>query len=114
VIGILLDENLPESLSLPTILPISHVSELGPSPTDSEIWAHAAATSKVIVTKDADFSLRAKSNPSPPPWVVHLRIGNLRLRELEQTVESLWRQVESHLPATKLINVCRDRIEFIS
>ena len=60
--GILLDENLPRSLSLPTSFPIEHVEILGESPTDSDIWVHAEENDLVIITKDADFSLLSVSS----------------------------------------------------
>lgn len=111
--GILLDENLPASLDLPTSLPIEHSSVLGISPTDPMIWDHAKVKDLVIVTKDADFSFRIASEV-PPPRVVHLRIGNMRLKDLKNTVQKLWPQVESHLQAAKLINVYKDRIEVVA
>ncbi len=111
--GILLDENLPASLELPTSLPIEHSSTLGNSPTDTTIWDHATAEDLVIVTKDADFSFRIAA-ATPPPRVVHLRIGNMRLRDLKNTVQNLWPKVEGHLPTAKLINVYKDRIEVVA
>jgi len=66
----------------------------------------------VVVTKDADFSNRIMMS-SPPPWIVHLRIGNVRRQEFHQLLQRVWPQVESLLPAHKLINVSVNRIEAI-
>ena len=64
----------------------------------------------MIVTKDADFSDRILVS-APPPWIVHLRFGNMRRREFHQFLASVWPQVESLLPTNKLVCVYGDRIE---
>ena len=48
---------------------------------------------------------------TPPPWVVHLRFGNLRRAEYHARLARVRRDVESLLPANKLVCVYRDRIE---
>ena len=111
--GILLDENLPASLTLPTSLPVQHASILGASPSDSDIWDFAKIHDLVVITKDADFSHRV-SFSTPPPRVVHVRIGNTRTRELTALLEKVWPQVESHLVDAKLVNIFRDRIEMLT
>lgn len=62
-------------------LPVTPVSVLGRGPTDREIWEYARRHALVIVAKDADFSARIIL-ATPLPWVVQLRIGNLRRRDL--------------------------------
>ena len=66
----------------------------------------------VLVTKDADFSERMLIS-EPPPWIVHLRFGNLRRRDFHRVLEQLWPRVEALLPEHKLINAFRDRIEAV-
>jgi predicted nuclease of predicted toxin-antitoxin system len=78
--GFLFDENLPLRIQFTPSLPVIHTTVIGTSPTDFEIWAYAQARDFVIITKDADFSVRILLN-TPPPRVVHLRIGNMRKRE---------------------------------
>ena len=56
--GIILDENLPRLLRLPTQLSQLHASEIAPSAKDSVLWEYARLNSWVIITKDADFSNR--------------------------------------------------------
>jgi predicted nuclease of predicted toxin-antitoxin system len=51
--------------------------------------------------QDADFADRVM-DATPPPWVVHLRFGNLRRAAFE-----------SLLPLHKLIRVFADRIESV-
>ena len=108
--GIPLDENVPDSLSLSTSLPVRHVSEFGPSLTDSEVWAVAKREHLVIVSKDGDFRHRILL-ASPPPWIVHLRLGNLRYDAFCSKVALVWSQIEAEIPGAKLITVFNDRIE---
>ena len=110
--GVLLDENLPAELRLPTGLSVAHVADNTNSPTDSLIWKRAREERLVIVTKDADFSHRILTS-DPPPWIVYVRVGNLRLRSFIQHLTSVWPSVELLLPKHKLISIFRDRIEAI-
>jgi predicted nuclease of predicted toxin-antitoxin system len=108
--GFLFDENLPRRITIGPSLPIQHIKILGNSPSDLQIWTYAKDQSLVIVTKDADFSNRIMST-SPPPWVVHLRFGNMRLSAFHAILTKVWPSVEALLPANKLICVYKDRIE---
>ncbi len=110
--GILLDENVPKNVLFEPKLPISHATDLGTSITDTEIWRHAREHGFVIITKDADFSNRIMLS-SPPPWIVHLRFGNMKRKEFHTLLQKLWPQIESLLPENKLINVFQDKIEAI-
>ena len=56
--SLLLDENLPASLELPTNAKVFHVRELGESLSDTEIWEYAAKHKMIILTKDTDFCER--------------------------------------------------------
>lgn len=108
--GILLDENIPQRTLIPTSLPLFHSTDLGSSASDTFLWKFAREGSLVILTKDADFSNRIMLS-SPPPWIVHLRFGNLRRREFQTLLTNVWPQIEVLLPRHKLINVFADRIE---
>jgi predicted nuclease of predicted toxin-antitoxin system len=110
--GFLFDENIPVPLRFTPSLPVTHATSLGASPSDRSLWTHATRDELVIVTKDADFSDRAMQQ-SPPPWVVHLRFGNLRRAAFDSLFASAWPRVESLLPAHKLIRVFADRIESV-
>ena len=113
VTGYLLDENLPARLTFAPSLPVSHASDLGGNPTDSQLWDHARAHQLVIVTKDVDFSDRILVS-QPPPWIVHLRFGNLRRAAFHQFLAAVWPKIESLLPDHKLVCVYADRIESFS
>ena len=110
--GFLLDENLPVRLRFTPSLPVISVSALGASPSDTAVWEFAQRDELVIVTKDADFSGRIILS-EPPPWVVHLRFGNLRRGDFHALLRRAWPQVESLLKRYKLVNVCADRVEGI-
>jgi predicted nuclease of predicted toxin-antitoxin system len=110
--GFLFDENVPSKLTFTPSLPTISTKLLGKSPSDTSVWKHAQRHRLVIVSKDTDFSDRIMSATSPP-WVVHLRIGNLRKREFHSFLKSVWPKIENLLPAHKLINVYLDRIEAI-
>ena len=111
--GLLIDENLPKSLVLPSVLPVYHATDFGENPTDTELWNLASERALVVITKDADFSNRILLGSSPP-WIVHLRLGNLRLKELIQQLTLLWPEVEVLLPRHKLVTVLHDRIEAVA
>ena len=111
--GFVFDENLPRQIRFSTSLPIVHASDLGSRVSDSDVWAYAKSHALVIVTKDTDFSNRMMVS-APPPWVVHLRFGNLRRQEYHLFFQRVWPQIEALLPAHKLINVYLDRIEAIN
>ena len=55
--GFLLDENLPFKIQFVPSLPIIHVSALGKSLSDIEIWQYAKEKNLVIITKDVDFQI---------------------------------------------------------
>ncbi len=110
--GFLFDENLPAKLLFVPSLPLHFVSALGASPSDTTIWKEAEHREWVIVTKDADFSDRIIVK-SPPPWVVHLRFGNMRKAQFHAVLAKLWPQIESLLKNHKLVNVYLDRVEGI-
>lgn len=111
--GFLFDENLPRQIRFTPFLPVAHVAVLGPSPQDVAVWEYARDKALVIVSKDADFSDRILI-AEPPPWVVHLRIGNMRRHEFHAFLSRVWPQIEALLPAHKLVNVYLDHIEAVS
>ena len=58
--------------------------------TDAAVWAHAAQTGAVVVTKDEDFATRRQLTPDGPP--VWIRFGNTPNPELLL-------RMEAHLPS---------------
>ena len=84
-----------------------------PHASDADLWEYAKVRNLVIVTKDTDFSDRMLVS-EPPPWVVHLRFGNLRRGVFYAFLERLWPRVEGLLADNKLVHVYLDRIETVS
>lgn len=110
--GFLFDENLPSRLTFTPSFPTISRAELGSSPTDTQLWEFARRRELAIVSKDADFSTRIILG-TPPPWVVHVRFGNLRRMEFHARLAKAWPQVEALLKTHKLVNIYLDRVEGI-
>jgi predicted nuclease of predicted toxin-antitoxin system len=110
--GFLLDEHLPSKIQFSPSFPTIHVSALGASLTDTQIWQYAKHNDLTIITKDADFSNRLMMDLSPPK-VVHLRFGNMRKRVFHVFLARVWPKIETLLMDCKMINVYLDRVEVI-
>ncbi len=111
--GFVLDENVPARLTFEISLPVissSHALRRGAG--DGDLWAFAREKELVIITKDADFSDRILVS-TPPPWIVHLRFGNLRRRNYQGFLAQAWPRIEALLPEHKMIAVYLNRIEAI-
>ena len=108
--GFLIDANLPYRFVLWQGSEYRHVVNLDDTWRDSEIWEYAKTEGLTIVTKDADFSARAMVS-EPPPRVIHLRIGNLRMRDFHELLQRIWPQVLVLRPSHRLLTVYADRIE---
>ena len=110
--GFFFDENLPTRIQFKPSLPLVSGKDLGSSPTDTQVWEFARKRELVIVSKDADFSERIIL-ATPPPWVVHVRFGNMRRKAFHGLLARVWPQVETLLKTHKLVNVYPDRVEGI-
>ncbi len=108
----LIDENLPDKFSLWNGEEFVHQNELKGINSDSEIWDYAKENNLTIVTKDADFSDRIMFE-TPPPRIIHIRIGNMRIKELYQFFQKNWEDIRRNSSKYKLTNVYEDRIEGI-
>ena len=56
--GFLFDQNLPSRLRFEPSLPLVPLTDLGPNPTDTQVWDFARQRRLLVVSKDADFSER--------------------------------------------------------
>lgn len=65
---------------------------------DPDIWRYVEGADAIIVTKDEDFAVMARSLPNGPQ-VLWVRIGNTLNRELFRRFEVAWPQVEPLLAA---------------
>ncbi len=107
--GYLFDENVSIPLRFVPSLPAIHATSLGASWSDEKLWSHARKNELVIVSKDAELADRAMA-ASPPPWVVHVRFGNVRRSVFDALLAVAWPKIEALLPVQKLITVYSDRI----
>ncbi len=48
---------------------------------------------------------------NPPPKVIHIRFGNMKMNEFHQTISRYWDEVLKMNQNFKLVNVYTDRIE---
>lgn len=111
--GFLVDENVPARFTFAPSYPVVPApGVLSKGASDAELWNLARERELAIVTKDADFADRILVG-TPPPWIVHLRFGNLRRRDYHALLARLWPRIEALLPAHKLIAVYEDRIEAV-
>ena|SRR5437867_2850743 len=106
----LIDANLSFRISTWKGEKFYHVIDIDDEWTDSEIWDYARKNDHTIVTRDADFSHRIILS-NPPPRVIHFRIGNMRLREMEKFINDHWNVIRKASASHKLVNVYQDRIE---
>jgi predicted nuclease of predicted toxin-antitoxin system len=110
--GFLFDANVPSRIQFQPGYPVISVAVVSRHPTDTQIWDFARQGELAIVSKDADFSERIIVQ-TPPPWVVHLRFGNLKRKDFHALLARVWPKVESLLKTHKLVNVYADRVEGI-
>lgn len=108
----LIDVNLPYHFALWKGDDYIHQNDIDDEWTDSQIWRYAADNALTIVSKDADFSTRVIFH-QPPPKVIHIRLGNLRMQDFFVAIHSVWNEVLELNKEHKLITVFRDRLEAI-
>ena len=79
---------------------------------DSEIWEYAKQGNLTIVTKDTDFSDKIMLS-KPPPRVIHIRFGNMRMKEFYQHMLKSWPEIMQLSQECKLVQVYKDRLQGI-
>lgn len=108
----LIDANLPYRLRLWYSEDYEHQIDLDSQAADADIWRYARQHDMTIITKDADFSQRMLLS-SPPPRVIHIKVGNLKLRDFYAFLFKVWDETLALSKHNKLVNVYLDRIEAI-
>jgi predicted nuclease of predicted toxin-antitoxin system len=109
----LVDENLPCRFSIWSGEAYKHVNEMGDVVKDREVWEYAKKNHLTIITKDADFSDMVMIDSSPPR-VIHIKFGNMKMKELHQTLSKIWGDICQMSTEYKLVRVYKDRIEGIN
>jgi predicted nuclease of predicted toxin-antitoxin system len=108
----LVDANLPSKIKVWQTSEFEFVHQINDEWTDSEIWNYARENSLTIISKDADFSHRIIVS-SPPPRIIHIKIGNMKLKDFQTTIERLWERTKNLSETHKLVSVFIDRIEAV-
>ncbi len=65
---------------------------MGDGWSDTDAWDYAPKRGLTIVSKDADFTNRALFDVTGPK-VIHMRLGNLRMRDFHVAVASRWGEI---------------------
>lgn len=106
----LIDVNLPYHFGLWNTSEYIHQADVNPLAKDKIIWEYAKENSLTIITKDSDFSNRILFK-DPPPKVIHIKIGNVSMKEFHRLINSCWEDVVKMSESHKLVNVYKDKIE---
>lgn len=106
----LIDVNLPYYFGLWNDADYVHQVDIDAEMKDKDIWEYAKARDLTIITKDSDFSNRIMFK-EPPPKVIHIRFGNMSMKEFHRTTEEIWNEVLEMNKGYKLVNVYKDKIE---
>ncbi len=108
----LVDANLPYYFSLWNNQDFIHVKDLNDSWSDEQIWSYAKEQNLIIITKDADFSLKVLYKGIPPK-VIHIKFGNLRIRDFHNVISNNWTAIEKGIEEYHLVNVYSDKLECV-
>lgn len=106
----LIDANLPYRFVLWSGPDYLHVYDLDDEWTDSQIWAYAKSHHLTVVTKGADFASLVMLH-APPPRVIHIRLGNLKMHDFHGVISSVWDEVCALSERHRLVRVYADRLE---
>jgi predicted nuclease of predicted toxin-antitoxin system len=105
----LVDVNLPRFFAQWNSPEYIHQLDIDETLPDQLIWEYARENGLTIISKDSDFSNRILLT-EPPPKVIHIRLGNLTMRQFHQAVAQCWDQVLELNTTHKLVIVFNDRI----
>ena len=106
----LIDVNLPYYFSFWNNPKYIHQLDIERTAKDSDIWSYASDRGMTILTKDSDFSNRILIS-SPPPRVIHFRVGNIALKSFHSLVARVWNEATELSETYKLVVIFNDKIE---
>lgn len=104
----LIDANLPFNVEVWSGEDYLHVRDLNAEWSASQIWEFAKEKGFSIITQDADFSHKIIAS-EPPPKVIHLRMGNMKLKDLKAFLHLNWNEILFLNRDHKLVNVYLDK-----
>ena len=101
----LIDENLPDGrIPVWQATNFLHQRAIEPGRPDFGIWRYAQEHGLTIITKDLDFAKLAATQ-TPPPRVIVLRLGGMKLQEMRDFLTENWSAVAALSHDNKLVNV---------
>lgn len=109
----LIDVNLPRKLALWHGDGFEFVADMDSTWSDQKIWDYAAAKKLTIVTKGADFTARVFVR-SGGPHVIHLRVGNMKIRALHAFLTSNWESICRLSTHHQLVTVFEDHVDCVT
>jgi hypothetical protein len=62
---------------------------------------------------DVNLPSRAMLAPPPPPRVIHVRLGNLRMREFHRRMTAVWPDACALSEEYRLVSIFEDHLEGI-
>lgn len=108
----IVDVNLPYYFNLWNNENFVQVRDINDEWSDNQIWEYAKENNLIIITKDSDFSNKIILK-QPPPRVIHLRFGNLKMNAFHEFLLAKWNEIDKLITKYKLVNVYLDRLEGI-
>lgn len=108
----LIDVNLPYHFSLWNTEDCIHQKDIDDEWSNEQIWEYAKNKNLTIITKDVDFFNKMLLH-TPPPKVIHIRFGNLKMKDFFDLMNKMWSDVLELNQKNKLVSVYMDRIEAI-
>ncbi len=109
----LIDVNLPYYFSIWNNSDCCHMLDINETWTDEKIWEYAKKNQFIIVTKDADFSIKALTLGTPPK-VIHIKTGNMKMKEFYEYLNRIWIDILVQIKDNNIINVYNNRLELIN
>ena len=108
----IIDVNLPYYFNVWKTEEYIHQMDIDPKAKDKQIWEYAKQNNLTIITKDSDFSNRILVS-LPPPKIIHIKFGNLKMKEFHSLIINNWVEVLELSKGNKLVNVYKDSLEGI-
>ncbi len=109
----LVDVNMPYYFHLWNNPDFLMQKDIDDDASDDQIWQFAKDNNLTIITKDSDFSNKILLS-DPPPKVIHVRLGNLKMNQFYVEFQTKWEQILELNKTHKLITVFTDRMEGFS
>jgi len=108
----LIDVNLPAKIKIWQSTRFINIAMIDATWNDDVIWNYAKNNHLTIISKDKDF-LTQQILKGSPPKIIHIKFGNLKLKDFISVIENCWNEVELLLNNHDLINIYSDRLEAI-